>query len=220
MVGGERRESDRAVGPSRFTRAVPRRRITIEGGEGADRRVCKRKPRSLSLASWRWKTILQAEKRTPMDRYIGLGARTCQASPAPFGWAMSALDDERPRRYISYMDLDALAKSWRRRGARRRVRRLERAERARQAARGAAALLRKEFDVDEVWLFGSLASEPRHDAFDIDLAVRGLRPEKYFSALARVSEVVNGPVDLITLETCSARVRRAVATTGERIDDQ
>lgn len=117
------------------------------------------------------------------------------------------------------MDLDALAKSWRRRGARQRVKRLERAERARRAARRAATILRDEFDVDEVWLFGSLASEPRHDSFDVDLAVRGLRPEKYYSALARVSDVVGGPVDLITLETCSERVRRAVATTARRLDD-
>lgn len=80
-------------------------------------------------------------------------------------------------------------------------------------------MLRNEFGVDEVWLFGSLASEPRHDAFDIDLAVSGLRPDQYFAALARVSDVVGGPVDLVTLETCNERVRRIVAATGRRIDD-
>lgn len=79
-------------------------------------------------------------------------------------------------------------------------------------------VLRDEFGVAEVWLFGSLASDPVHDDFDVDLAVRDLQPEQYFSALARVSELVGEPVDLVTLETSSERVRKAVATGGKRID--
>jgi len=63
------------------------------------------------------------------------------------------------------VDIDTLADAWRRRGERRRSERLERAERARRDARRAAAGLRTDFEVDEVWLFGSLTSEPRHDAF-------------------------------------------------------
>lgn len=121
-------------------------------------------------------------------------------------------------RYIPAMDLDGLAQSWRRRAAARRRNRLERAERARQAATRAAKVLKDEFGVAEVWLFGSLASDPAHDDFDVDLAVRGLRPERYFSALARVSDIVGEPVDLVTLETSRARVREAVATGGKRID--
>jgi predicted nucleotidyltransferase len=117
------------------------------------------------------------------------------------------------------MDLDALAKAWRNRAARQRASRLARAERARESARRAATVLRNEFTVDEVWLFGSLASEPRHDAFDIDLAVRGLSPERYYTALARVTDVAGEPVDLVTLENSNERVRNAVAATGRRIDD-
>jgi hypothetical protein len=55
---------------------------------------------------------------------------------------------------------------------------------------------------------------------DVDLAVRGLRPEQYFSALARVNEVAQHAVDLVTLETCSRSLRHAVETTGVRIDDE
>ena len=117
------------------------------------------------------------------------------------------------------MDIDTLAKAWRRRSARKSQERIERAARARQKAREAAVMLRDEFGVDEVWLFGSLSSEPRHDDFDIDLAVRGLHPGDYFAALARVCEVAGEPVDLVTLESGSERVRRAVETTGIRIDD-
>ncbi|MEW6751945.1 MAG: nucleotidyltransferase domain-containing protein [Candidatus Latescibacterota bacterium] len=117
------------------------------------------------------------------------------------------------------MDLDELAAAWRDRLTRRRAEHLERAEAARRAARQAAAVLRREFGVEEVWLFGSLASEPKHEAFDIDLAVRGLRADRYFHALSRVAEVLGRPVDLVTLETCSERLRRAVAASSERIDD-
>jgi len=116
------------------------------------------------------------------------------------------------------MDLDVLAEAWRGRMARQRVIRLKRANEARAAARRAAIVLRAEFAVEEVWLFGSLVSGPRHDAFDIDLAVRGLQPDLYYEALSRVSDLVGGPVDLVQLESCSDRLRHTVATTAERID--
>ncbi|MEX2569757.1 MAG: nucleotidyltransferase domain-containing protein [Gemmatimonadota bacterium] len=117
------------------------------------------------------------------------------------------------------MDLESLAKAWTRRAVRQRTERLERADRARESAKRAAAVLRDEFEVDEVWLFGSLAGEPMRDDFDIDLGVRGLRPEWYFAALARVSDVAAVSVDLVTLEDCGERARRAVETSGRRIDE-
>jgi predicted nucleotidyltransferase len=116
------------------------------------------------------------------------------------------------------MDIDTLAAAWRSRAARQRTERRARAERARADAHRAAGVLRSEFGVDEVWLFGSLASEPRHDAFDIDLAVRGLRPDRYFTALARIGDIVNEPFDVVTLETCGERILQAVEQTGVRID--
>lgn len=116
------------------------------------------------------------------------------------------------------MDFDALVQAWRRRGEHERARRQERAGRARVDARRAAAVLKSEFGVAEVWLFGSVATEPRHDAFDIDLAVRGLPAARYFAALARVHDIAREPIELIPLETCTESVRRAVALTGQRID--
>jgi hypothetical protein len=47
-------------------------------------------------------------------------------------------------RYIRRMDVDMPARAWRQRGA---------------------SIFREEFDAAEVWLFGSLAGEPRHDDF-------------------------------------------------------
>ena len=116
------------------------------------------------------------------------------------------------------MDIDTLAAAWRSRVARQHTERQKRAARAREDARGAAAVLQNEFGVEEVWLFGSLASAPRHDAFDIDLAVRGLRPDQYFKALARIGDIVQEPFDVVTLETCRERTRQAVEATGVRID--
>jgi uncharacterized protein len=117
------------------------------------------------------------------------------------------------------MDIDALVRAWRQRAAARRAKRLGRAERARESAKLAAAVLRNEFEADEVWLFGSLTGEPRHDDFDLDLAVRGVPAERYFAALARVSELVSEPVDLVPLESCGERLIRHIASAGERIDD-
>lgn len=116
------------------------------------------------------------------------------------------------------MDLETLSAAWRRRLAREREDRLERAAQARRASRRAAESLRREFGAGEVWLFGSVLSGPKHDAFDVDLAVSGLAPERYYEALARVSDLIGGPVDLVPLESCSDRLRRTVTTTGERLD--
>jgi uncharacterized protein len=117
------------------------------------------------------------------------------------------------------MELEALEASWRRRRAQQEGARRVQAEAARAAARAAAAVLRCEFGADQVWLFGSLAVGPRHDGFDVDLAVRGLAPERQWAALARVGDLVGRSVDLVMLETCSERMRLAVAATGERIDE-
>lgn len=116
------------------------------------------------------------------------------------------------------MELASLTRSWRNRMAQQREVRQRRAVAARSAAGQAAHVLQLEFGADEVWLFGSLATEPQHDHFDIDLAVRGVAPERYFAALARVCDVVGGSVDLVTLETCSQRLRQRVVESGERLD--
>ena len=115
-------------------------------------------------------------------------------------------------------ELDKLAAGWRQRLVRRQESRRLCAEAVRTAACRAAEMLRRDYGVAEVWLFGSLGRGPRHDEFDVDLAVRGLAPERHFAAMARVAEPVGRPVDLVALESCGERLRHAVATAGERID--
>lgn len=116
------------------------------------------------------------------------------------------------------MDLDVLAEAWRDRFARERVLLSERTERARAAAKLAARALADEFGATDVWLFGSLAWGAAHDRSDVDLAVRGIAPGRYFPALARACEIVGGPVDLVTLESCADGLRRRVEREGVRLD--
>jgi predicted nucleotidyltransferase len=82
--------------------------------------------------------------------------------------------------------------------------------------RQAAQLLKQQFAVQRVVLFGSLA----HDAWfvagsDVDLAVEGLDSAEYFSAWKLVEEALEGyPVDLVEIETASPGLRAAIDRQG------
>jgi predicted nucleotidyltransferase len=56
----------------------------------------------------------------------------------------------------------------------------------------------KEFQVGAIWLFGS-ALENEEQATDIDLAVEGLAPEKFFDFYGRLFFELPKPVDLVDL---------------------
>lgn len=78
----------------------------------------------------------------------------------------------------------------------------QRAEQAREAALGCAQKLVEEFGATRVYLFGSLAEGRFRLASDIDLAVEGLAPEKFFKASAAISRFAGDfDVDLIPFET-------------------
>jgi predicted nucleotidyltransferase len=64
----------------------------------------------------------------------------------------------------------------------------------RQVVRSAA----EEFGVEAVWLFGS-AVEDEASARDIDLAVEGLPPERFFDFYGRLYFALSQPVDLVDL---------------------
>ena len=64
--------------------------------------------------------------------------------------------------------------------------------------RAAAAL--KELGAREVYVFGSAASGRLGPDSDVDLAVLGLPPERFFKAMARAGDLLGRPVDLICLE--------------------
>jgi predicted nucleotidyltransferase len=98
-------------------------------------------------------------------------------------------------------------------------------ERARAAARAsairerlpaAAALLRARQRVEDVWLFGSLATGRPHGGSDVDLAVSA-RIGDYFATLADLADLLGCDVDLVELPTASDSLRARVLADGVRL---
>ena len=56
----------------------------------------------------------------------------------------------------------------------------------------------KEFDVKTVWLFGS-SLEDQDQAHDIDLAVEGVAPERFFDFYRKLYFSLSKPVDLVDM---------------------
>lgn len=80
-----------------------------------------------------------------------------------------------------------------------------------------AHVLKEQFDVKKVYIFGSVTGVgPWHDQSDLDIAVEGLAPDDYFRALSALDEYLprSLEVDLITLE--SAFPEMAANIRGER----
>ena len=107
-------------------------------------------------------------------------------------------------------------------------RRRERAERERAVARAMAEaqqiadVLVASFGAQEVWLFGSLAraaTDPRafHERSDIDLAVRGLDPRRYFTAVAAAMGLTERSVQIVELERCRPELAATVQREGVRL---
>ena len=72
-----------------------------------------------------------------------------------------------------------------------------------------------EFGATRIVLFGSLLSGRLEQQSDVDLAVRGIAPARYFDALARVTEILGRDVDLVELDRASASLLRRIRETGE-----
>ena len=63
-----------------------------------------------------------------------------------------------------------------------------------------AARILREAGASEVFVFGSAARGEGRPESDLDLAVRGLPPEKFFSAMAAATLAVSVPLDLVDLD--------------------
>jgi len=73
----------------------------------------------------------------------------------------------------------------------------------------------KEFDAGVVWLFGS-SLDPNREARDIDLAVEGVAPERFFRFYGRLILDLPKPVDLVDL-SLDPPIRHIVWAKGVRI---
>ena len=86
-------------------------------------------------------------------------------------------------------------------------------EEARRLADRCAELLRKRFGAQRVVLLGSAAGDaPWHNRSDLDLAVEGLRPERYLEALTACYELLPPglELDLIPLESAWPELRARI----------
>jgi predicted nucleotidyltransferase len=63
-----------------------------------------------------------------------------------------------------------------------------------------AAEALKRYGAREVYVFGSLAEGKYTRHSDIDMAVSGLPPEKFFRAMSEAHEILMRPLDLIDLD--------------------
>ena len=58
----------------------------------------------------------------------------------------------------------------------------------------------KQSGAREVYIFGSAAGGTLREDSDVDLAVSGLAPEKFFEAMGRASDLLDRPLHLIDLD--------------------
>jgi predicted nucleotidyltransferase len=72
-------------------------------------------------------------------------------------------------------------------------------ERIRDLLREGAELLR-DAGAREVYVFGSMAAGKARENSDVDLAVTGLPPERFFTAMARLEDLFDRGVDLVDLD--------------------
>ena len=70
-----------------------------------------------------------------------------------------------------------------------------------------AARLLRDMGASQVFMFGSAAKGQLRPDSDIDMAVSGLPPRVYFSAVNQASELVGRPVDLMDLDDDTPLVR-------------
>lgn len=93
------------------------------------------------------------------------------------------------------------------------------ARQALAAARSLAGLLAAEPGVKRIWLFGSLALyfqglRKFKANSDIDLAVEGLPPERFFPVLSLLNKNSLRQVDLVDITACSPSLRRSILERG------
>ena len=89
------------------------------------------------------------------------------------------------------------------------------AQQAREQAQVCGKTLVEQYGAERVYLIGSLAKGSGfHPRSDIDLAVAGLAPERYFAVLADIADRAGREVDLILLESATPAMVECVANEG------
>jgi predicted nucleotidyltransferase len=126
--------------------------------------------------------------------------------------SLTALDLS-PEALKKYHPLDAIRKRRAKFSAEISARR----RRAISTAHKAAKLLKSEFGAKEVILFGSLAQRASFSLHsDIDLAVRGIAPEKFYAAVSAMMDFSpEFKIDLVEPEDCSPAMFKNIEKDGK-----
>ena len=74
----------------------------------------------------------------------------------------------------------------------------------------------KEFSAEKLFLFGSCL-EKVESAQDIDIAVKGVKPERFFEMYGKILSAVDGEIDLIPLEDVREYFAKCITERGKLI---
>jgi len=93
---------------------------------------------------------------------------------------------------------------------------LLRLERAKKVAAQAASMLKENFQVDRVALFGSIVSPNRfHGRSDIDLAVWGMKERDYYRAVGVLQSIdPEFSIDVIVFDEASPELQKTILVDG------
>jgi predicted nucleotidyltransferase len=78
-------------------------------------------------------------------------------------------------------------------------------------------MLRDRYGTAVVLLCGSLATGDRREDSDLDIAMAGLSPQRYFAALADLMGLLGAPADLVRLEEALENLRERIAAEGKAL---
>ncbi|MGK7893110.1 MAG: nucleotidyltransferase family protein [Xenococcus sp. (in: cyanobacteria)] len=87
----------------------------------------------------------------------------------------------------------------------------ERRKRGLKIAKEGAKLLKKQFGITTVILFGSLLTDKFHETSDIDLAVSDLPPKCYFKAVGCLLALGEFDFDLVEISQARPEIAKAIA---------
>jgi predicted nucleotidyltransferase len=89
-------------------------------------------------------------------------------------------------------------------------------DRVDERALAAAAELLRSMGARRVFVFGSAVKGRLRPDSDVDLAVEGLPPAVYFTAVSKATDILNRPVDLVDLDDRTPIVNYLLAS-GELV---
>jgi predicted nucleotidyltransferase len=110
--------------------------------------------------------------------------------------------------------IDEMAERWRRLEAERKARTDARTRAIADRLPAARQLLMERYGARRVVLFGSFARGNTTERSDVDLAVEGLDPAGYFTAIADLTGLLDTPVDLVEIERAPPSLLARLALEG------